>query len=98
MPEHKKNRNKTIKAKNTKVSTNGYQVKKTLKQKAGSSDICSKDINQLLMGNPPTSIGNVDIEEIWKDTKRTAKDLDKYGKKGWGNYPGRPPQPDCTIL
>lgn len=67
-------------------------------QKAGGSDICQKDINQLLMGNPPVSIGGVDVAAIWKDTKRTAKDLDTYGKKGWGNYPGTPPKPDCAIL
>jgi hypothetical protein len=67
-------------------------------QKAGGSDVCQKDINQLLMGNPPASIGGVDVAAAWKDTARTAKDLDKYGKKGWGNYPGTPPKPDCVIL
>jgi hypothetical protein len=80
--------------------------KKTNIQKAGaeagaeSSDICQKDINQLLMGNPPSSIGasDVDVKAVWKDTKRTAKDLDSYTKKGWGNYPGTPPKPDCVIL
>jgi hypothetical protein len=73
--------------------------KKTLKQTAGATaDICSKDINQLLMGNPPVSIDGEDIKAIWNDTKRTAKDLDKYGKSGWGNYPGMPPSPNCVIL
>lgn len=67
-------------------------------QKAGSSEICQKDINQLLMGNPPISIGDPDVKSVWKDTKRTAKELDSYSKKGWGDYPGTPPKPDCTIL
>jgi hypothetical protein len=67
-------------------------------QKAGSSDVCQKDINQLLMGNPPVSIGSVDISSTMKDTVRTAKELDKYAKTGWGNYPGTPPKPDCVIL
>ena len=72
---------------------------KSYKQKAGAeSNICSKDINQLLMGNPPVSIGGVDSKIIMKDTIRTAKDIDKYGKSGWGNYPGTPPKPDCVIL
>ena len=70
-------------------------------QKAGGSDICQKDINQLLMGNPPVSIGgNDDLATMWRKTKtaEAAKDLDTYGKKGWGNYPGTPPKPDCAIL
>jgi len=71
---------------------------KTKPQKAGGADICSKDINQLLMGNPPASIGGVDPSEVWKDTKKSGKDLDNYSKKGWGNYPGTPPKPDCAIL
>ena len=80
------------------------QTKKTIKlhnprqRGAGTADICSKDINQLLMGNPPVSIGGEDISAIWKDTKRSARDLDKYRSKGWGNYPGTPPLPDCVIL
>ena len=99
MPQKQKLKAKTVKGKNIQQQTSGNQSKKTLKQqKAGASDICSKDINQLLMGNPPASIGGVDIDAVWKDTKRTAKDLDKYGKKGWGNYPGMPPEPDCVIL
>lgn len=69
------------------------------KQTAGAeSNICSKDINQLLMGNPPVSIGAVNPSEVWRDTKKTGKELDSYSKKGWGNYPGTPPQPDCIIL
>lgn len=75
--------------------------KSYIKQTAGSGDICSKDINQLLMGNPPASIGGTDdIEEMWRKTKtkEAAKELDSYAKKGWGNYPGMPPQPDCVIL
>ena len=91
----------TKQTKQTKQTNQSKQTKQSIKQKAGSSDtadICSKDINQLLMGNPPVSIGGKDLEATWKDTKRTAKDLDTYGKKGWGNYPGMPPQPDCVIL
>lgn len=100
MPQKTKLKAKTVKVKNMYQQTHRNQSKKTLKQqqKAGASDICSKDINQLLMGNPPASIGGVDINDVWKDTKRTAKDLDKYGKQGWGNYPGMPPSPDCVIL
>lgn len=104
MPEHttKNNKHKPVKTNTTLVSRKpSKKTKHTIRQKAGSgdtADICSKDINQLLMGNPPVSIGGKDLEATWKDTKRTAKDLDTYGKKGWGNYPGMPPQPDCVIL
>jgi len=102
MSDKPKLKNKTIKGKNIRQQTSRNQSKKLSKhhqQKgAGASDICSKDIDQLLMGNPPVSIGGEDISAVWKDTKRTAKDLDKYGKKGWGNYPGMPPNPDCVIL
>jgi len=75
----------------------------TKNQRAGggnSSNICQKDINQLLMGNPPVSIGSDDLGEMWRKTKtkEAAKELDNYTKKGWGNYPGTPPKPDCVIL
>lgn len=69
------------------------------KQTAGAdANICKTDINQLLMGNPPVSIGGIDPSKSLRDTQRTAKDLEKYGKTGWGNYPGTPPKPDCVIL
>jgi hypothetical protein len=99
MPEKQKLKYKAIKGKTVRQHTHRNQTQKTLKQqKAGAADICSKDIDQLLMGNPPVSIGGKDISAIWKDTIRTAKDLDKYSKGGWGNYPGAPPNPDCVIL
>jgi len=79
-----------------------YKKHKPQKAGAGNSNgICQKDINQLLMGNPPASIGfDDDLGEMWRKTKtkETAKELDSYAKKGWGKYPGTPPKPDCTIL
>ena len=103
MPGHttKTHKNKPVKPNATLVSRKaGNKTKHTIRQKAGgdTADICSKDINQLLMGNPPVSIGGKDLEDTWKDTKRSAKDLDSYGKKGLGNYPGMPPPLDCVIL
>ncbi len=102
MPQ-KQTKPNTIKKKQKITDETKISTKKTLKQqqqhqRGGSVDICSKDINQLLMGNPPVSIGGKDISAVWKDTARTAKDLDKYGKTGWGNYPGLPPNPNCVIL
>ena len=76
----------------------GRKPKQHTQTAGAESNICSKDINQLLMGNPPVSIGGVDVNAVWKDTKKTGRDLDKYGKTGWGNYPGTPPKPDCAIL
>lgn len=91
---------------NVQKQYNGKQYKNNVKkhaQTAGAeSNICSKDINQLLMGNPPASIsaGNDDLGTMWRKTKtkEAAQQLDSYTKKGWGNYPGTPPKPDCVIL
>lgn len=89
------NKKQKLSPKRTKKQTSRH------KQVGGAGDICSKDINQLLMGNPPASIGGTDdLAEMWRKTKtkEAAQELDTYAKKGWGNYPGMPPQPDCVIL
>ncbi len=61
-------------------------------------DVCQKDINQLLMGNPPISMTDYDPKKELIRTVVVGNDMANFAVKGWGNYPGLPPQPKCTIL
>ena len=99
--------NKTTSSKNSIKHTNNKIAKKTFKKntQSGGSDVCSRDLNELLTGNPLVMTGvETDFEgDLNKMGKEFADDVMgsfKGVEDGWAGNPGMPPKlpTGCTIL
>lgn len=108
MPESKKNNKyktntntkvtKTSKS-NTKSTTPKRKYNTTKIQKGGDTDICKKDINELLTTNKKiytyNNSGMADGNSLTSKANMLASDSNTR----WGKNPGAPPDPNsCVIL
>jgi hypothetical protein len=109
MTESKKNnKNKTITKvnKNTKSNNKSTTPKRKYKtpkipkmQKGGDTDICKKDINELLTTNKKIYTYNNSGIADGKSLSGTANILASDTVNDWGRNPGAPPDPNsCVIL
>lgn len=103
--KEKKTNKPTIKKINKKNKTN--TTKKTIKKsnQTGGSDVCSRDLNDLLTGNPLVMTGkdtdfSGDLNKMGKEFADDVMGSFKGVKDGWEGNPGMPPKlPEgCTIL
>lgn len=100
-------KSKTVMASEKVVNKNvSKSLKKNTHQKGG-SDICSRDINELLAGNPIVVMGNKkgDVnfsKEMSAAGKSFSKDvMSSFSgiEDGWGGSPGMPPKfPSGCVL
>lgn len=75
------------------------QRKKVKEQKGGNTDICKKDINDLLTTNKKIFTYNNPKMADGKSFTNQASQLGNNAVSGWGSNPGPPPDPsNCTIL
>ena len=88
----------TPKHKRRKITKEPYEAVGGDAAQNNNSDVCSKNLDDLLMGNPPVKMAEYDVGKEWKNVKGVANDMGDFAVKGWGNYPGTPPKPNCTIL
>ncbi len=90
--------------KNYKKTRKGAHNKKHSKatQKAGAGNVCSRNINDLLLGDLKQGNAgsgmNKDISKLATDLKRDYNGVKKMASGNWLASPGPPPKLDCTIL
>jgi hypothetical protein len=105
----KKNKNKNIVTKEPKRKTNNRNRKSRSlttihnKQKGGyaettDSELCSRDINDLLSTNKKVFTYNQPGNQF-ESMKRDGIASKEMAEKGWGSNPGPPPDPSkCVIM
>ena len=93
--------------KTTIKNINSKTPKKTTKKhtQTGGSDVCSRDLNDLLTGNPLVMTGKEtdfegDLNKIGKEFADDVMGSFKGVGDGWAGNPGMPPKlpSGCTIL
>ena len=103
---------KSPKNKNTSTlqkTENGKPNKKGKKQsnvQEGGSDVCSRDLNELLAGNPMVLMGKKGEVDFSKEMSAAGQSFSKdvmssFGgiEKGWDGSPGMPPKfPSGCVL
>lgn len=104
----KKNKNKNIVTKVSKGNTNKRKSKSLTtmhnKQKGGyyettDSQLCSRNINDLLTTNKKIFTYNQPDKNQYAKMEKDASVAGDMAKNGWGNYPGPPPDPKkCVIM
>jgi hypothetical protein len=100
------NKNK-IHNKKTIKKSNISKPKKSLKKhtQTGGSDVCNRDLNDLLTGNPLVMTGKEsdfsgDLNKVGKGFADDVMGSFKGVDDGWGGNPGMPPKlpSGCTII
>ena len=100
-----KNKNTSTLQKTENVKPNKEGKKQSTIQEGG-SDVCSRDLNELLAGNPMVLMGNKGDVDFSKEMSEAGKSFSKdvmssFGEieKGWGGSPGMPPKfPSGCVL
>ena len=103
-----KNKNKYKEYSNSKKENVNYKSKDKVNKsiQRGGSDICSKDLNKLLAGNPMVLMGDKGDVDFSKEMSAAGQSFSKdvmssFGgiEKGWGGSPGMPPKfPSGCVL
>jgi hypothetical protein len=90
-------------SKNRQSPTKHAMTGGSAESNSGSGDVCSADINRLLIGNPPIIYKSGQDSSFSKMAGGLSKSGDEFKKQfsgSIGSNPGKPPAlPDgCTIL
>lgn len=100
-----KNKNKSTLQKKDNVKPNKVGKKQSNVQEGG-GDVCSRDLNELLTGNPMVLMGKKGEVDFSKEMSNVGQSFSKdvmssFGgiEKGWDGSPGMPPKfPSGCVL